>query len=749
MRIMPQNKIVPPTIVSDDPGTVNGISESESGGEDMKIRKSLHLGVAAVAIALAFGVAPTTVVAQQAAAVTVGANDIGGVVRGPNGPEAGVWVIAETTDLPTKMNKTVVTDDQGRYLIPDLPKANYVVWARGYGLVDSAKTTSEPGKTVNITAVPAPNDAAAAEYYPAIYWFSMLKIPGKEMFPGTGPNGNGMATTMKSQLQWTDQIKTNGCFACHALGTKATRTIPEALGTFKNSVEAWERRIQSGQAMIGMAAAIGRQDPKISIANFADWTDRIKAGELPFAKPERPQGLERNVVVTQWDWGDAKSYMHDQVSTDKRKPTVNAYGKHFGATEESTDWFPVFDPTTNQPSKVNMPVRDSGMESTKNNTMAPSAYWGEEAIWDSKTSVHSLIMDEKTQVWFTSRVGKPENPAFCQAGSDHPSAKAFPLKESTRHLAVYDPKTNTTKLIRTCYNTHHVVLAEDADNTVWISQGGPQQGVMGWLNRRIWEETGDEAKAQGWAPIIIDTNGNGKADDYVQPNQAVDPAKDKRLNAGLYGVGVNPSDGTVWGAVLGYPGYVLRYDPQTKLSEVYEPPFPGFGPRGFDIDRNGIAYVPLSSGHLGAFDRRKCKGPLNGPQAAEGKLCPEGWTLTPFPGPQFKNVAESGSAEASYYTWVDQQNTLGLGNNVPLSTGNANESLMALVDGKWVNMRIPYPLGFFAKWIDGRIDDPNAGWKGRGLWTTDGNRTPFHRETGKGTTPKISKFQIRPDPLAN
>jgi hypothetical protein len=396
-----------------------------------------------------------------------------------------------------------------------------------------------------------------------------------------------------------------------------------------------------------------------------------------------------------------------------------------------------------------MPVRDSGMESTKNNTMAPSAYWGDEAIWDSKTSVHSLIMDEKSQVWFTSRVGKPENPAFCQAGSDHPSAKAFPLKESTRHLAVYDPKTNTTKLIRTCYNTHHVVLAEDADNTVWISQGGPQQGVMGWLNRRIWEETGDEAKAQGWAPIIIDTNGNGKADDYVQPNQAVDPAKDKRLNAGLYGVGVNPSDGTVWGAVLGYPGYVLRYDPKTKLSEVYEPPFPGFGPRGFDIDRNGIAYVPLSSGHLAAFDRRKCKGPLNGPQAAEGKLCPEGWTLTPFPGPQFKNVAESGSAEASYYTWVDQQNTLGLGNNVPLATGNANESLMALVDGKWVNMRMPYPLGFFAKWIDGRIDDPNAGWKGRGLWTTDGNRTPFHRETGKGTTPKISKFQIRPDPLAN
>jgi hypothetical protein len=314
---------------------------------------------------------------------------------------------------------------------------------------------------------------------------------------------------------------------------------------------------------------------------------------------------------------------------------------------------------------------------------------------------------------------------------------------------MYDPKANTTKLVRTCFNTHHVVLAEDADNTIWVSAGGPQQGAIGWVNRKVLEETGDEAKAQGWAPVVIDTNGNGKLDDYVQPNQAVDPTKDKRLNAGLYGVGVNPSDGTVWGAVLGYPGYVLRFDPKTKLSEIYEPPFPGFGPRGFDIDRNGIAYVPLSSGHLGAFDRRKCKGPLNGPQAAEGKLCPEGWTLTAFPGPQFRDIAENGSAEASYYTWVDQQNTSGLGNNVPLATGNANESLMALVDGKWVNMRVPYPLGFFAKWIDGRIDDPNAGWKGRALWTTDGNRTPFHRETGKGTLPKISKFQVRPDPLAH
>jgi hypothetical protein len=715
----------------------------------MMIRDNLYLDVAAVALTLFLGGAYAPANAQTPAAVSIGATDIGGVVTGPKGPEAGVWVIAETTDLPTRMIKSVVTDDQGRYVIPDLPKANYIVWARGYGLVDSARTTSEPGKIVNITATPAPSEAAAAEYYPAIYWYAMLDIPSKNMFPGTGSTGNGLSPTMKTQAQWLDQIKTNGCYGCHQLGNKATRTISPALGTFKSSEEAWERRIQSGQAMTAMAGAIGREGPKFTLANFAKWTDRIAAGELPFAKPERPQGVERNVVITEWDWADQKAYLHDQVSTDKRNPTVNAYGKHYGATEESREYFPVLDPKENRASTVTMPLRDpQGIESSKEATMAPSVYWGDEPIWDARTSTHSLIMDERGDVWFTSRVSKPDNPAFCQS-PDNPSAKAFPLKTSNRSLAVYDPKSNTTKLIRTCFNTHHVVLGEDPDNTVWTSAGGPQQGAIGWVNRRIWEETGDEAKAQGWAPVVIDTNGNGKVDDYVEPNQPVDPAKDKRLNAGIYGVGVNPTDGTVWGSVLGFPGSVLRFDPKTKLSEVYEVPFPGFGPRGFDIDRNGVAYVPLSSGHLGAFDRRKCKGPLNGPQAAEGKLCPEGWTLTPFPGPQFRGVAETGSAEASYYTWVDQFNTSGLGANTPMATGNANESVMALVDGKWVNMRVPYPLGFFAKYIDGRIDDPNADWKGRALWTTDGNRTPFHRETGKGTSPKVVKFQVRPDPLAH
>ena len=165
------------------------------------------------------------------------------------------------------------------------------------------------------------------------------------------------------------------------------------------------------------------------------------------------------------------------------------------------------------------------------------------------------------------------------------------------------------------------------------------------------------------------------------------------------------------------------------------------------MDRNGVYWTALASGHLASFDRRKCKGPLNGPTAT-GQHCPEGWTFYPEPLPQLEGVTTPGSAEASYYTWVDQFGALGLGANLPIDTGNGSEGLLVLKDGKWIVLRVPYPMGFYTKWMDGRIDDPNAGWKGRGLWATVSTRAPFHMEGGKGTTSKVLHFQLRPDPLA-
>ena len=720
----------------------------------MKTKRLLCPVVAAIGIALVMAVSTSGALASQATgeAIRIDSDDIGGVVTGPKGPEAGVWVIAETTGLPTKFVKIVVTDDRGRYVIPDLPKATYTLWVRGYGLIDSPKVQAAPGKAVNLTAVVAPSPLAAAEYYPAGYWFSLIKAPDKSAFPGTGPSGNGISPNMRSQAEWLRSLKSGGCWACHQLGNKATRELPKGLPPFESSMAAWEHRIQSGQAGGNMLGGLNQLGRERALAMFADWTDRIAAGELPPAPP-RPQGVERNVVITEWDWADPKAYLHDEVSTDRRNPTLNANGLIYGALELSADYLPVLDPVRHTATQVKLTVRDPNTPPTSPKMLQPSTYWGDEAIWTSKNNVHNPMFDEKGRMWITSAVRPPENPDYCKAGSSHPSAKLFPIDRAGRHLAVYDPKTGKLTHISTCFGTHHLMFAEDANRTLWTSGGGD---VVGWLNRKMFDETGDEVKSQGWTALIIDTNGNGKRDAYVEPNQPLDPTKDKRFGGAFYAVAPAP-DGSIWGSVLGFPGAVVRLNPgtnppETALAEVYEPPFkdpkaPGFSPRGGDVDRNGVYWTALASGHLASFDRRKCKGPLNGPTAT-GQHCPEGWTLYPEPLPQLKGVTDSGSAEGSYYTWVDQFDTLGLGRNIPIDTGNASEALLVLKDGKWIVLRVPYPMGFYTKWLDGRIDDPKGGWKGRGLWATVSTRAPFHMEGGKGTTSKVLHFQLRPDPLA-
>ena len=713
-------------------------------------RVSSRRSIAGIALVAGAALMGLTACEQAGGDVAIDDDDIGGVVTGPNGPEAGVWVIAETTDLPTTFNRIVVTDDDGRYVLPDLPDATYDVWVRGYGLIDSEKQSVTPGNTHDLTAVIAPDPHAAAQYYPAGYWLSLISVPEKDQFPGTGPEGNGISPAMESQAQWIRYLKSGGCTACHQLGTKATREIPSQLGEFATTAAGWERRIQSGQAGGSMISGLSRMGLEAGLDMFADWTDRIVAGEVPPAPP-RPSGVERNIVISQWDWADPKAYLHDQVSTDKRDPTVNSGGKIYGALEASADYLPVLDPVRHASSEVPVPVRDPDTPVASGPPMMSSPYWGDESIWDSRANVHNPMLDHRARVWITSRVRGFQNPAFCREGSDHPSAQLFPTTRTGRNLAMFDPVTEEFSLISTCFSTHHLMFAEDDNNTLWTSGGGQ---VIGWLNTKMYDETGDEEASQGWSPLILDTNGNGKQDEWVEPNEPIDPSKDKRITSGYYAVAYNPVDGSIWGTSLGFPGGVVRFDPATGLTEFFQPPWgnpdvpvQGYSPRGGDIDRNGIFWSALASGHMASFDRTKCLGPLNGPKAI-GPHCPEGWTLYPEPVPQLKGLTDSGSAESSYYTWVDQFNTLGLGEGVPINTGNGAEGLLALQDGEWVVLRVPYPLGFYTKWMDGRIDDADAGWKGRGVWATYSTRAPFHLETGKGTSSKVVHFQLRPDPLA-
>lgn len=732
--------------------------------------------------------------ASQRGSVPIDPGDISGVVTSPKGLEAGVWVIAETTELPTKFVKIVVTDDQGRYLLPDLPKATYQVWVRGYGLVDSAAVPGTPGNRLNLAAVVAPTPKDAAQYYPAVYWLSLIKVPDKSEFPmkatpmppykgqtaGLGPASGGsiMPVAQKqgsntaspqavpneealallpivNQEQWIDVMK-QGCQQCHQLGDSLTRDLTHLERfNFKSPEEAWATRIHFGQAGTErMSDTLPRfVDQERAIKMFADWTNRIAAGELP-STPPRPEGVERNVVITMWDWGKTSGHPHDEISTDKRHPTVNANGLVYGADYNDDDLLWV-DPVANASGAIRVPTLAdrSAMRPTWPKEIAvPSPVYGNRVLWTGVGGPHNPMMDEKGRVWVTSNIRPPGDPDFCKAGSDSPFAKYFPMNSAGKQAAVYDPETKQFTPIDTCFNTHHLQFGYDKDNTLFFSPPGGQ--AFGWLNTRVFEETGDAKKAQGWCPAYLDSNGDGK----------IDPAVDKRIPVNGYGAIVNPADGSVWFATTGpLPGHLLRMTlgsnpPTTCMAEVYEPPFDnpkkpavnGYTPRGVDIDRNGVIWTALSgSGHLASFDRRKCKV-LNGPTAT-GQHCPEGWTLYATPGPKMKGVTDDGSADFQYYNWVDQFDTLGLGDNIPIVTGTSSDSLQAFNPStkKWTIMRVPYPMGFFSRGMDGRIDNPNGGWKGRGVWATYGPDMTWHIEGGAGTKNKLVKFQIRPNPLAD
>ena len=735
--------------------------------------RRLRLGAVSAAVVGAialFGAMPTAEEAQMAEGY------ISGVVESTSGPEGAVWVIAETDELETKFVKIVVTADDGRFVLPQLPDATYDVWVRGYGLVDSEKVKLSPTtEDVTLEAVVAPNEQAAAQYYPGNYWYSLIKPPPASEFPGTGPDGNGIAENMRTQQHWLDVMK-QGCQLCHQLGNTATRVVQQ-LDDFDSAVEAWDHRVQTGQRGTSMSAAMSRMGRGRALEMFADWTDRIAAGETP-PRPPRPDGMEQNLVVTLWDWGTDSSFIHDEITTDKRNPTVNGGGPVYGVSAGHGS-LTIVDPVENSAVELPIPVRPADPNSVPSRfpqeQLQPSYYWGDQLLWgrggpdgnENSSDPHNPMMDQDGRVWMTSTVRARPNPDWCREGSDNKYAEYFPLNQSGRQASYYDPETESFVLVDTCYGTHHLQFGEDANDTLWFSG---DSNAIGWIDTKLYDETGDEQYSQGWCPTVIDTNGDGKiTKPWNEPNRRgeveIDPNLDTRIVGFGYGIIAHPSDDSIWITRTGpFPGRLVRLDrgdnpPETCIAEVYEPPSienpnvdasqTGFAPRGIDVDRNGVIWTALSgSSQMASFDRTKCTT-LNGPDAT-GQQCAEGWTLYTVPGPQMEGVDTPGSADFHYYSWVDQYNTLGLGENVPIANGSSSDSLLALDpdSGEWTILRVPYPMAFYSRGLDGRIDDPNAGWKGRGLWANYGSNYIWHTEGGKGTKSKMVHFQLRPDPLA-
>ena len=714
-------------------------------------------------LALAIVTSMLSLSAQQGQRPAAPQGYITGVVQSDNGPEAGVWVIAQTSDLPTPFIKIVVTDARGRFVLPELPAATYGVWVRGYGLVDSSPTSLKPGtSTVTLRATVAKTPQEAARVYPGDYWLSLMEPPAKTEFPGTGADGNGLGVAMQTQNHWINSLKSD-CNFCHQLGNRLTRSVDHVMKAkpeLKTHAEAWEWRLGTGVRGNAMYGVLTNQGMKRPLRTFADWTERIAKGEVPSAPP-RPSGAERNVVVTLWDWGTDKSFMHDEVSTDKRKPTVNAGGPIY-AVSSGHGTLVILDPATNRTEEIEIPTRSPRAEvpSRFPRPNRPSLHWGEEHLWANPpynpADPHNPMMDSQGRVWLTSKIRPNAAPAWCSDPANK-FAAWYPMRNSGRQVAVYDPKTEQFTLIDTCYSTHHLQFDTDANETLYFNElTGP---IFGWLDTKVYAETKDEQKAVGWCGQVVDTNGDGKITrPWNQPagrggqGAGTDAALDTMVNFNIYGAIPSPVDNSVYGVSERYPGYLVRVDrgtnpPETCRAEVFRVPEPGFDPRGVDIDTNGVVWTALAaSSHLASFDRRKCTGAVG--RKTDGSECREGWTLYQTTGPKLKGT--NIPADFHYYNWVDQQNILGRGPNTPVATGSNSDSLLVLDPRtqQWLTLRVPYPLGFYSRGLDGRIDDPQGGWKGRALYANYGTHFVWHIEGGKGTKGKLVKFQLRPDPLA-
>lgn len=645
--------------------------------------------------------------------IQIDSNDIGGTVSS-NPPEAGVWVIAETDEVLTNLGqpgiyrKIVVTNDNGEFVIPDLPDATYDVWVRGYGLKDSTAVQASPGDTLNLTVEQAATPQEAAQVYPANYWYSLLAPPPASEFPGTGSEGNGIPENYTDQSQWISQIKL-GCELCHQLGTEATR-LPNGA--------AFDIGVSLAGTMNGTANALGRD---VFIDVFGDWGERIAAGEVP-PQPPRPQGIERNFVITQWEWGDFKTYAHDEIATDKRNPFLYPNGPVYGV-DLGNDYLQITDPVANTSTRVKVPTRGGYDTPWCDQPGTGFCTW---VVYDNPANPHNPMMDDTGKVWMTTQIRDDrELPDFCL---DDP---VITEHGHHRQLGYYDTVTEEFALIDTCYGNHH--LQFDSDGKLWSSG---DSFVLGMLDPSLLdtencgiESCPTEETAQSWWEQKADSDGDGVADTPIY--------------GFLYGIIPNPIDGSIWAGI----GSIKRFDPATGMFEIYTPPLPGHGPRGIDVDTEGNIWTCLGgSGHVAKFERSKCAQTYG-----LGDQCPEGWTIWETPGPQMKNVSDGpneGSADFHYYNWVDQFNTSGLGENTVICNGTGSDSLLAFNPDteQFTIIRFPYPLGFFSRGLDGRIDDPNGGWKGRGLWVDYGGDPASHVETKLGY---VCKVQFRPDPLAH
>jgi streptogramin lyase len=640
----------------------------------------------------------------DARAVSVDPRSIGGTVLNNEGRarEAGVWVIAETSSLPTPFRRIVVTDEQGRFLVPDLPQGAYEVWVRGYGLRDSARVKAALGDQLTLVASAASTPREAAQIYPSSYWLSLYQPPPRHELP----------STFENDAHWTTDMKL-GCMRCHQFGARIFHTRTRA--------DAWEDAWHGNATEARTADALGRA---AFGKTLADWTSRIGAGEVPEVPP-RPVGMERNIVVTEWQWGRADSYIHDEISTDKRQPALYPYGNIWGV-DFGQDLLWALDPKTHRVSSHRVPTT---------NVLARPPAPPRGVVYSNPANPHVPTMDATGKVWIavqTRRERREDSPAWVpdvminvQAAADKRSDMASAWNEGTHHrqLAYFDTTREEFVLVDTAYGTNH--LQFDDRGRLWTS--GDSVG-LGMFDASAFDPQRPRETAARAQKVFV----------------SIDPATGKSVAGGGYGITVSPLDGTVWrtNTYIGQSGAtdtspltgqnkIVKFDPTTTTFTDYPLPPPGRSPIGIDATTDGVIWFGTASGHLGRFD----------PNTARFRY----WAS---PGPKLRGSGPTaGSADFHYSIFVDRFNTLGLGRDHVILTGANSDALIVFdpATERFTVIRVPYPLGMYHRGLDGRIDDPTAGWKGRGLWLNYGNDPVSFVETHVGY---VCHIQLRPNPLA-
>ena len=606
----------------------------------------------------------------------------------------------------------------------------------------------------------APNAAAAAEYYPAIYWYSMLKIPEKSEFPGTGARRQRHGRALESQAEWLNIVKTNGCMTCHAAGQ------PRRRARSRRSSRTFKTRTRRGRGASSPARRMTQHDQRHRPARRRSARSSCSptgptASPPASCRSHSRRGRKASSATSCSRCGTGArptAYLHDVISTDQRKPTVNANGKLYGATEESTDFVPVLDPMTHTATRVMHPVRDPKTPSSKDEPDGALAVLGRRADL-GQPDQHAQSDDGREGPGLVHRARAP-------AGRIRPSARRartirrrrlFPIERANRHLSMYDPKTGKFTLISTCFPTHHLIFAEDANNTLWTERRRPATGSIGWLNRKMFEETGDEAAVARLDAVHPRHQRQRQARRLCRARTSRSirrrTSASSRASTASASTRSTARSGARRSAVPGLHRARrsrARIRRDTALTEIYELPLD----RRLRRRAAGTSTATASSGRRlraatsASFDRRKCKGPLNGPNAT-GKHCPEGWTLYPFPGPQFRDVKDAGQRRGELLhlgrpvRHVRARQERADRHRQPQRRAararrrQVRHAARALPDG-------------LLRQVGGRAHRRSQRRLERQGPVGDlGNRTPFHMEGGKGTRPKVvGRFQLRPDPLA-